>query len=177
MNTRAKVAIAAIILAALPLTGCSNSPEIVEGETTNAQTPLHGPIEGQEPGDENPGSNSTDVAKFGQTVRFDNGVQLRFTKITSRPEGVVFTTKLTNTGQDPYDTVDFDLNVSYGKDGKSAECCMTGTDDYLEGSILPGRSKSATFGFVVPKSGRSDVLVEATVSWEESPAIFQGAVK
>lgn len=176
MNSKTKVAIAAIAFAALPLAGCSSGSPTIEGTPPSSAGP--GPDvgqEGQEPERDTGGSYK--VAKFNQIYTYDSGLKVAITKISQRPIGVIFTIKVTNSSSDPFDASGVDANVSYGPDGKPAECCMDGADDYISGTVLPGRSKTGTFGVKLPRSGRGDVVVEVTTDYDYEPAIFQGSIK
>jgi hypothetical protein len=177
-NTTRNLLASSSLALTLLFAGCStDSPEIVDGQTTTAQEPeMHGPIEGQEP---DTGNAEQGPAKFNQTYRYESGAEVSITKIQKRPDAVIFTIKITNKTQDRLDAGGASVDVTYGPNGEQAdtECCDLDYDGSFTGKILPGRSKSATFAYVIPTKHRNDVVVEVYADWESGPAIFQGSVK
>jgi hypothetical protein len=174
-----KTAAALATLAALSLAGCT-SPGTISGneETPQSQTTIEGepmgpPTSESESPDPEPG-----VAKFGQTVTFESGnkVQVSVRRVTG---GILASVKITNGTKERLDPSWVTVDASYGKDGTQAECCLSSAyngdnypDESFTGSLLPGRSKTATFSFAVPRSGLSDIVIE--VSGSEDVAIFEG---
>jgi hypothetical protein len=69
---------------------------------------------------------------------------------------------------------------SFGPDGEQAEDTFrSGASDYgFEGSIAKGRSKSAKYGFQVPKKHMNKLMIEFTPEYGASEsALFEGAAK
>jgi hypothetical protein len=123
-----------------------------------------------------PSTKINDAAKFGQTYTYESGLKISVVKVRKVSGGILATIKITNGTEDVYDAEMVSVDASYGVDGKQAQCCITGnieTDESFTGKIIPGRSRTATFSFGVPRSGLSNIVIEIT-DWEESVAIFQG---
>ncbi len=175
-NTTRRLLASSSLALTLLFAGCSASdPELVDEPTTTTQEP-HGPIEGQEP---DTGDSEQGPAKFNQTYKYESGAEISIIKIQKRPDAVIFTIKIANKTQDRLDAGGAYVEVTYGPNGENAdtECCDLDYDGSFTGKILPGRSKSATFAYVIPTKYRNDVVVEVYPDWESGPAIFQGSVK
>ena len=168
------------------IAGEANKPEGLQ-ESTGQGAEFESPkIEdpGQDPWQEykteGPADEPQGVAKFGQAYKYPNGLKVEVTKISKRSNGVIFTVKVTNGTNERFDATGVSVTASYGPDGENAECCMSNTDDMINGKILPGQAKSGTFGFDIPSSGYTNVQLEVTPDYSEfdqEPAIFQGSIK
>jgi hypothetical protein len=176
-----KTIIAIAITIVVILTGCSSDgggPTITDNPPDTSQSPDVG-TEGKA-GDESPPDTygGTKTAKFGQTITAEMGSKVSVTKVRRASGGIIATIKVTNGTEDPLDGYDFDVEASYGKDGVQADCCLDAmTDDSFSGKILPGRTKTATWGFEVPSRGLSDVVIEISYGFGDQVFIFEGAVK
>ena len=165
-------------LALLLLAGCSSggAEPVISDYPSDSDTSMHAPLE-EDTGDE--GSPPEDgVAKFGQVYTYSNGLGVAVTKAQRINGGVLLTIKVINGTGDTLDAGMIDVSASYGNEGESADCCMSGgeADDFFSGKILPGKRRTATFSYQIPRSEQNDIQVE--ISDEDyNTAIFTGSVK
>jgi hypothetical protein len=170
----------AVLSLLVALGACSaNEPTVVDEEpsaSTGAHTgqPQEGggaPLPSDSPG-------TTGTARFNQVYKFPDGVEVSIPRIQKKSEGIIFTVKIKNNGVDTFDTTDVEVNATYGADGIQADSAYTlDSDDYFEGKVLPKRSRSATYSFKIPASGRGDVQLEVYPSYDGDPAVFQGSLR
>ena len=171
---------AVALIALLVLTaGCSShSPQIEEADPSSPSSTDVGGEPDSEP--QEPSSGPDGPAKFGQTYAYQDGLKITITKIQRRGTGVIFTIRMLNGTKERLDASEATINTSYGKDGHQAECCVTGdlsVDEGFQGMLLPKHSKSASFSFKIPRDGMHDVVVEVYPTYDDDPAIFEGAIK
>lgn len=131
------------------------------------------------------------AASFTDVVTYDDGLKVEVSDLSSRKVGeyaaggkpgeqmTVFTIKVTNTGKQAWDATLASPSVTYGANGQSAEDIFDeGVGNGFTGKILPGKSMSATWGFVIPKDGLSDVTLQMALGdFDREDAIFTGPVK
>jgi len=124
---------------------------------------------------------------FGDTIAYDNDVEISLTKITRAVSGeyaspektpyAKFTIKIVNKSDKKIDASMMTVNCAYGDEGKEGESIY---DDGLDGlpdtSILAGRSLSVPWGCELPK-GESFLQIEVAPDYESETAIFTGKVK
>ncbi|PWI13314.1 hypothetical protein DI272_03585 [Streptomyces sp. Act143] len=124
---------------------------------------------------------------FGDTIAYDNDVEISLTKITravsseyaspERTPYAKFTIKIVNKSDKKVDASMMTVNCAYGDEGKEGEAIY---DDGLDGlpdtSILAGRSLTVPWGCELPK-GESFLQIEVAPDYESETAIFAGQVK
>src|SRR5690606_15174484 len=131
------------------------------------------------------------TAKIGQKVTYSDGVEVEITKvkrvrageyeINDLPEGeehyYQVTYRVTNKSSKTVE-LNASLTLTYGPDGEEAERVYgEGTDSFLDGKLVKGKSKSATTGFAVPQKYADDVIIEMSPTWDHGTAIFIGSLK
>jgi hypothetical protein len=134
------------------------------------------------------------LAKIGATswYAYSDGIQAQVTKAVKYTigqyaaggapgdAGVIVTVTLKNTTDKAFDTALTQVSLASGPNGDTAESVFdsaNGVSSGLEGSIAPGRSKTAKYAFAVPKKQIADLMVEVQPSWEHASAFFEGAAK
>jgi len=168
-------------LLALLLTGCMG------GTAGTGEGP------GEEPSDPTTSDTATKddsgTAQIGDKFAYDDGVVVEIigTKRTKIPryaaggqpgDPMALLTIRVKNGTESKLAVDLaTVQVSYGKDGTKAEQVFDISVSGLSGQIAPRRAKSGKYGFAVPKTGMSDVVVEVSPDFEHDSAIFVGAIK
>jgi hypothetical protein len=200
MNTKTKVAIAAIAFAALSLTGCAPGPAVDLNPDSNVQT-ADGPA--QEPVDE--GSyhgepdqpSSVSVPSFHQKYVYKDGVEVEITQIDkgrlTRQQAadeyeeniksgmgwVRLTGRIKNGSKETLDASLVSISVSYGPDGREPLRLYFNDDSDFDGKILPSRAKSAEATFAIPEKYWGDVVAEITIGddFYRETVIFAGSVK
>lgn len=92
--------------------------------------------------------------------------------------GVLVKVRITNGGTATWDASLAQVALAAGPDGEEAEKIYD-TDKGIglgfTGSIAPGKSKTAPFGFSVDVANVGDVMVEVTPDFETSAGLFEGA--
>lgn len=136
------------------------------------------------------------VAKFGEKFVHGDGLEVEVTKIrlgavTAKdvegyddvePVGTTYaqlTIRVRNGTTGVIDAL-ASPSVTYGPDGQAADTTyLLDVDDAedISGKILPGKAKSATWTFLVPKKYQDDVVLEFTADYEHEVAIFAGSLK
>jgi hypothetical protein len=194
---RTIVWIVAVLAAAPILAGC-NSVAADKQTATDApgssnKAPAVPDDEVDAKASEAPSADSS-LAKIGATswYTYSDGIQAQVTKARrytigqyaaggkSGDAGVIITVTLKNTTDKAFDTALTDVNLSSGPNGDTADSVYdsaNGIGSGLEGSIAPGRSKTAEYAFAVPTKQLGDLMVEVAPSWEYSPAFFEGSAK
>ncbi len=141
-------------------------------------------------GKPSPSSGATTTAQFGPDhgFKYDGGLKVSVLKAArtarsqyaagGKPGQVVakFSLRVTNGGTAPFDTSLVQVNLAAGTDGQQAEQVF---DESLgvgfTGTVLPGRSKTAAYGFAVDKADLSALALEVTPGFEYSAVTFEGA--
>ncbi len=161
------------------------------GDTTDA------PMD-EEPAEEEPTEEPEPaVATFDQKYTYEDGVQVEVIKIkkgkvTRKDKAdyaddkigtpyVQFQVRIKNGSKTRLKEVTSDFTVTYGPDGEEAEAnyvpSTEDSDTYLDGAILPGKSKVAGETFAIPTRYQGDVVLEFSFDYEHEAAIFTGSVK
>ncbi|TCC55985.1 DUF4352 domain-containing protein [Kribbella pittospori] len=147
------------------------------------------------PASEEPTATPTDedrVAKVGATQWFEysDGMKVQVTSLKrfrisqyaagGKPGdvGVIATVTLQNGSTNTFDTGLVDVKLASGPNGDQAESVFD-TDQNLgggfEGSILPGKKKTARYGFAIPKANVSSTLqLEVAPGWDYEGSHFEG---
>ncbi|MEV6890917.1 DUF4352 domain-containing protein [Kribbella sp. NPDC051137] len=132
------------------------------------------------------------VAKVGATQWFEysDGMKVQVTSLKrfrigqyaagGKPGdvGVIVTVTLQNGSSNTFDTGLVDVKLASGPNGDQAESVFD-TDQNLgggfEGSILPGKKKTARYGFAIPKANASSTLqLEIAPGWDYEGSHFEG---
>ena len=132
------------------------------------------------------------VAKVGATQWFEysDGMKVQVTSLKrfrisqyaagGKPGdvGVIATVTLQNGSTNTFDTGLVDVKLASGPNGDQAESVFD-TDQNLgggfEGSILPGKKKTARYGFAIPKANVSSTLqLEVAPGWDYEGSHFEG---
>jgi hypothetical protein len=126
---------------------------------------------------------------------YDDGLQIEVTGIraghftaseiqyaaTGEKKGdpyVVFTVRVRN-GSPSIVDLSSSETVVYGPDGKEAEFTNVpaGSGGGLNGKLLPGRSRTEVFAYLIPDKYQDDVVMEYSADLEHDSALFAGSVK
>lgn len=114
------------------------------------------------------------TAAYGDTYTYTDGLAITVSKVGkytpsqyaagTHPgdEAVVLTVKVTNGEKKPFDTSLVGVNVKAGADGAAAEQIFDDTSGIgFSGTIVPGATATARFGFDIPKgaAGKLDIEV------------------
>jgi hypothetical protein len=132
------------------------------------------------------------VAKVGATQWFEysDGMKVQVTSLKrfrisqyaagGKPGdvGVIVTVTLQNGSSNTFDTGLVDVKLASGPNGDQAESVFDSDQNLgsgFEGSILPGKKKSARYGFVIPKANVSSTLqLEVAPGWDYEGSHFEG---
>ncbi|TCC50487.1 DUF4352 domain-containing protein [Kribbella pittospori] len=132
------------------------------------------------------------VAKVGATQWFDysDGVKVQVTTLKrfrisqyaagGKPGdvGVIVTVTLQNGSSDTFDTGLVDVKLASGPNGDQADSVFDSEQNLgggFEGSILPGKKKTARYGFAIPKAHVSSTLqLEVAPGWDYEGSHFEG---
>ncbi|NIK54311.1 DUF4352 domain-containing protein [Kribbella shirazensis] len=132
------------------------------------------------------------VAKVGATQWFDysDGMKVQVTSVKrfrisqyaagGKPGdvGVVVTVTLQNGSSNTFDTGLVDVKLASGPNGDQAESVFDSEQNLgggFEGSILPGKKKTAKYGFAIPKTHVNSTLqVEVAPGWDYEGSHFEG---
>lgn len=92
--------------------------------------------------------------------------------------GVIVTVVMNNGSDGVFDTGQSDVGLSFGSDGVDADTVFDSSHNLgsgFEGSIVPGRKKTARYAFAVAgKNNLSNLIVEIEPSWDHDSSFFQG---
>ncbi len=190
--------IAALFIIGLVLTGCGAQQGAAK---QTAGTPAAVPTEGDSPYDTNgpPASEETtpppvapSIARIGATEWFtyQNGLKVQVTKVArfkigeyasgGNPgdPGVAVTVTIRNGTARTIDVSLTTVNLAYGANGNLAETVYdTNYGNGFEGSVTPGKAKTARFAFAVP-AGRQVIDIEVEPGFMDYEAShFEGTVK
>lgn len=134
------------------------------------------------------------IAKVGakQWFTYEDKLQVQVTKMTrfkisayaagGKPGdvGVAVTVTIKNSTGSTFDASLAQVNLAVGPNGDEAESVYDSEQNLsggFTGSIPAGRSKTAKFGFAVPKGQQSKLIAEVTPSYDYVGTFFEGSVK
>lgn len=133
------------------------------------------------------------IAKVGATQWFtyEDNLQVQVTRMTrfrisdsaagGKPGdvGVMVTVTIKNGTGQTFDAAGASLSLSAGPNGDQAEDVFDSANGIngFEGSIPASRSKTAKYGFAVPKAKLSKLVVEVAPAYEYDGTFFEGSVK
>jgi hypothetical protein len=187
-------------IAALALGGCGGtatdgvSPGNGPAASESAETPVEGGGATDEPTEE-PTKQPT-TANFTEKYVYEDKVEVEVIKIQhgrvtradeeyAKPEAkagddyVILTVRVKNGSKVKLDAYS-SWNLTYGADGTEAKTpylASRSVNQDISGKILPGRSKTATDTFAIPKKYQNDPVLEFTFDFEHEAAIFSGSIK
>ncbi|MEU8224761.1 hypothetical protein [Kribbella sp. NPDC048915] len=134
------------------------------------------------------------VAKVGASQWFDysDGMKVQVTSLKrfrisqyaagGKPGdvGVIVTVTLQNGSTNTFDTGLVNVKLASGPNGDQAESVFDSEQNLglgFEGSILPGKKKTARYGFAIPKTHEASTLqVEVSPGWDYQGSHFEGAL-
>ncbi|MFG1627072.1 DUF4352 domain-containing protein [Kribbella sp. NPDC049227] len=167
-----------------------------KAEAPTASSPATQPSQTSEPpASAEPTTTPTDedhVAKVGATQWFEysDGMKVQVTSLKrfrisqyaagGKPGdvGVVVTVTLQNASSNTFDTSLVDVKLASGENGDQAESVFDSDQNLgsgLEGTILPGKKKTARYGFAIPKGHVSSTLqLEVAPGWDYEGSHFEG---
>ena len=92
---------------------------------------------------------------------------------------VVVTLKVTNGSSQEIEVTGSSASMTYGSKRKQATEAFELDFESMQGTIAPGKSKSGSYGFVVPVKERGDVQMEFTWDFysDHKPALFTGELE
>jgi hypothetical protein len=180
--------------------GGSEAPEVDPSNTppseapTSSATPTLGKDGEGNPddpaGNDNPALPTT---TFDKTLTYSDGSTVKVTKLVERKLSargvandaktgtpiVVITLKVTNGSSKEVEVTGSSASMTYGSNRKQATEAFELDFESMQGKIAPGKSKSGSYGFVVPRKERGNVQMEFT--WDfysiHKPALFTGELK
>ena len=176
----------------------SAAPTLPEGESSIPEvdptitSPEEAPTPSDEPtGPDNPAGNGTlPATTFDKTLTYDDGSTVEVTEVAAEKLSargvandaktgtpiVVVTLKVTNGSNTEVEVTGSSASMTYGPKRKLATEAFELGFESMQGTIAPGKSKSGSYGFVVPVKERGDVQMEFT--WDfysvHKPALFTG---
>jgi hypothetical protein len=201
MNTRVCAAAAA---AAMLLGACGVSNDRLTGEPTSssqASTPTAAPSSDpatetpavseptQEPSEEPSEEPANNVTTIGKTLTYESGLAVRVVSakvfnpgeyalgLQPAHKAVKVTWTITNGTSATVDVSSAEARLTYGADGVEAESIYAdGVDGQypFDGSLLPGKRKTASSAFSVPKAGLSSITIEIEPDFDSETAFFTG---
>ena len=158
------------------------------GEPSDTPTAEPTPDPTPEPSEE-PEEEDDSVGKIGDTMTFEDGIEVTITKIKMVTAGeyddaakdgkyLAVTVKIKNGTNKSFDPSLAGVELSYGVDGDQAEQALNDETDYsFDGKIAPGRSKSITMAWVVSAKQAKDIQISVSPSWDHGEVIFLGGIK
>lgn len=141
-----------------------------------------------------PPPDNPSVAKVGATQWFtyEDGLKVQVTRLGrfkigpyaagGKPggTGVIVTVTIRNGSKATFDTSSVQITVTSGPNGDAADTVYDsdkGLSGGFEGSIPPGRVKTAKAGFAVPAAHMGQIQVEIQPSYEHNSSFFEGVAK
>ena len=159
--------------------------------STETETPTLGPDEGDVPDD--PASKGSPTTTFDKILTYSDGSTVEVTKLAARKLSsrgvangaktgtpiVVITMKVTNGSSKEVEVTGSSASMTYGSKRKLATEAFELDFESMQGTIAPGKSKSGSYGFVVPVKERGDAQLEFTWDFysDHKPALFTGELK
>lgn len=178
-----RVLVVSTVLAAV-LVGCGSSPEVaIERDVAPESVETSAAPTTTEP-------TLPDVAAFGDTVTFGNGMAVTVqsaglktasTSAYGAVDGKIAAVQITvvNEGEEPVDAAGISaLTASAGEAGKSAPSAADqGTDNPTLGTILPGETRTAVFGYGLSASDAQSMRLEIYGNDFAESIVFAGAIQ
>lgn len=184
--------IAVLLLILLALTGCTSTPSsgVQPGDGPAAAEEPSGPVEG-EPSDEPTEDTGPAAASFKEKITYPDGLEVevirtrvaKFGEYDSTDGGdakkgdpyILLSVRVKNGSKKTVQLVGSGT-VSYGPDGEEASTAYTSATEGMDGKLIPGKSKTGKYGYVVPAKYRSDVTFEFSPDFEHESAVFTGSL-
>lgn len=187
-------ALGALLLAGLAL-GCAAQESTKQTADQSATPPAVVEGEGLDTPEATEPASEPAIAKVGSAewFKYPDGLQIQVTKLKrftvsdddvgeAKPGDSAVLVTITIKNGSPR-TVDIDgtsVHVSHGPNGDESESVYSGhgIGSGFTGSIPPNRSRTATYGFVVPKAHLNQVAIEVDPGFlDYESAHFEGAAK
>lgn len=200
------VSLAAAAALALTVAGCTYTPQsdVSTGDgpavaTKPAPSRAASPTEqdasrqGQSSTDDSfdQGGAEEKVATFTDKIIYTDGVEIEVTKHKQAKIGewtmvdddsakpgdpyTVLTIRVKNGTHDRLDLFG-SATVTYGPDGEEAPSVYDDGIEPFDGTVLPGKARTGTWGFVIPKKHLDDVTLEVDFDFAHESAIFSGSL-
>ncbi|TDU88822.1 uncharacterized protein DUF4352 [Kribbella voronezhensis] len=202
-NTLIVLSVGLIVFAGGCVAGLANGVNEATKDSTAAKadapaasSPATQPSQTSEPpASAEPTATPTDedhVAKVGATQWFEysDGMKVQVTNLKrfrisqyavgGKPGdvGVIVTVTLQNMSSNTFDTSLVDVKLASGPNGDQAESVFDSDQNLgggFEGSILPGKKKTARYGFAIPRTHVSSLLqLEVAPGWDYEGSHFEG---
>lgn len=182
-----------LIIAALAAPTDDGDGRVDAVKTDSTPTPTTAPTEA-ESGEPAPVETSESplppsVAQVGESFTYDDGLKVSVVKLNRyRPGttnlgytpghiGVEAHVTITNGTSENFDTSMAQVRMTYGASGSQAEKIYDEKHGSgFEGTIAPGRNRTAVFAFSVPPAGTNQIGVEIEPSFTHDAALFEGKV-
>jgi len=197
VNTRITVFVVAV--ATILLGGCAAATDPVAGPASQTPTTAASTAPSSEPATEEPvvteepttTEPAKDTAAIGQTLTYESGLAVRVVSakvfnagsyasgLSTGHRAVKVTWTITNGTDATLDLTGATARLTYGEDGTQAESVYTdgvGGMYPFEGSLQPGKKKTASSAFSVPKAGLAKITVEVEPEFDSQTAFFTGKV-
>jgi hypothetical protein len=124
-----------------------------------------------------------------KTVEYNDQITVKLTKVEGyevKEEGpgiikgqqiTIFTLTFTNGSTKLLDLNNVKVTATYGGQERQAEPSYFGNLNDFFGTVKPGDSRSAAYGFVLPESGYDDLALRVKFDDEHSTAVFVGSLQ
>ncbi len=164
-----------------------------EAPTSSATPTLGEDDEGNPDDPAGKGNPSLPTTTFDKVLTYTDGSTVEVTKLAARKLSakgvangakagtpiVVLTMKVTNGSSKDIEVTGSSANLTYGAKRKVADEAFELNFESMQGAIAPGKSKSGSYGFVIPEDERGDAQMEFTWDFysDHKPALFTGELK
>lgn len=199
---RKSLALSAAV-AALLVGGCAQAPADPGDKPASSTRPTASassqePFEDTSSNEPEPEPSETEdpIANFNQVYTYTDGVEIEVTKLkhgeVSRSDAeysdpvkagaawVTVTFRVRNGSEERLEDAYQITTLTYGPDGEEAETPYLASqpdDKDLDGTILPGKSRSGSETFAVPRKYQDDVQLEIDFESGHETAVFAGSIK
>lgn len=169
------------------LVGCSSvEPTAVEPGSGPAATE---PADSQS---EPPDTSGTMTGSYGDKVVYPDGVAVEVIRIKhaklsesgvgDKGQGAgdpiqVLQIRVTNGSKAPIEVDAASGTMTYGPDGQEASIVSDAGITSMSGKVLPGKAKTGTYGYAVPKRYLGDTQLEFIFDYDHGSVIFTGPLR
>ena len=115
-----------------------------------------------------------DAAKIGDSIQYDDKVEVTITQFENSGDHTTLTVEINNQASDDVEGP-VDVQASYGSNHLAATPVTTGTAISLP--VAAGKKSDGKYVFSIPKSGRSTLAVDIALGTDRDHAQFMGSVK
>ena len=128
----------------------------------------------------------------GEYVSYESGLEVRVPKLTTfrisdtgaggQPgqRGLVATVSIKNGTSERFDLGSVIVNARAGSEGEQAESVYDserGVGGGFEGTLAPGRTATARYGFAVDPEDLDQIQIEVRPDYDRDPALFEGSAQ